>query len=45
MKKHFKITYIPLLLGRKEIEEYFLRSMPKYNSPSTRRNTAKSVDE
>lgn len=36
--KRFKITYITLTIGRKEIEEYFLRYKPVYNSPSRRRH-------
>lgn len=39
MKEHFEVTYIPLHLGRKEVEEYFLRlKQPTYNYPSKRRN-------
>ncbi|MEQ6390820.1 GIY-YIG nuclease family protein [Bacillaceae bacterium S4-13-58] len=41
MKKNFKITYIPLMIGRKEIEEYFLHLNPLYNTPSKRRRNTK----
>ncbi|MEH7130711.1 hypothetical protein V7103_21175 [Neobacillus drentensis] len=38
-KTHLTVSYIPLTIGRKEVEETFLNRnpKPKYNSPSYRR--------
>ncbi|WP_282156376.1 GIY-YIG nuclease family protein [Cytobacillus gottheilii] len=39
--RSFKVSYIPLIIGRKEIEEVFLnrKPKPKYNSPSKRKGS------